>query len=659
MGKKKNLVIVESPTKAKTIGKILGKDFKVVSSMGHLIDLPQKKLGVDIEKDFEPEYAIVAGRLKVLAGLKLDSKGKDKIYMATDPDREGEAIGWHIKERIFKDNKVLRVIFHEITPSAVAAAFKKPRGFDRKMIEAQVGRRVLDRIVGYFLSPLLWKKIGRGLSAGRVQSVALRLVVEREREIEKFVPQEYWEVEAELCKSHIANRLSFKAKLEKIDDKKAEIKNKEEADRIVADIRGKVFKVLDVKTAEKKRYPYAPFITSTMQQEAFNKLRFNAAKTMFVAQQLYEGIEIGQEGPTGLITYMRTDSPRVAPEAIKQVRGYIEKRFGKNYLPQMPNVYKVKKLAQEAHEAVRPTSIQRNPESLKGLLTADQYKLYELIFNRFLASQMMPAVYLQTSVDIKAENYQFSATGSKVKFEGFTIVYNNNDTDRQKNEIPPLKKDEILDLVNLLPSQHFTKAPPRYSDSSLVKILEEEGIGRPSTYAPIISTLILRDYIRRIKGYFQATELGMKVSDMLVEYFPRVMDVKFTAGLEEKLDRIEEGDVDRLKILKEFYKPFKASLDFAQEHIKKEVITSDEICDKCAKPMVIKWGRRGKFLSCSDFPQCKNAKSITTGVKCPQPGCGGELIERRSRRGFFYGCSSFPKCRFTSKDLPQAEAKGA
>jgi len=659
MGKKKNLVIVESPTKAKTIGKILGKDFKVVSSMGHLIDLPQKKLGVDIEKDFEPEYAIVAGRLKVLAGLKLDSKGKDKIYMATDPDREGEAIGWHIKERIFKDNKVLRVIFHEITPSAVAAAFKKPRGFDRKMIEAQVGRRVLDRIVGYFLSPLLWKKIGRGLSAGRVQSVALRLVVEREREIEKFVPQEYWEVEAELCKSHIANRLSFKAKLEKIDDKKAEIKNKEEADRIVADIRGKVFKVLDVKTAEKKRYPYAPFITSTMQQEAFNKLRFNAAKTMFVAQQLYEGIEIGQEGPTGLITYMRTDSPRVAPEAIKQVRGYIEKRFGKNYLPQMPNVYKVKKLAQEAHEAVRPTSIQRNPESLKGLLTVDQYKLYELIFNRFLASQMMPAVYLQTSVDIKAENYQFSATGSKVKFEGFTIVYNNNDTDRQKNEIPPLKKDEILDLVNLLPSQHFTKAPPRYSDSSLVKILEEEGIGRPSTYAPIISTLILRDYIRRIKGYFQATELGMKVSDMLVEYFPRVMDVKFTAGLEEKLDRIEEGDVDRLKILKEFYKPFKASLDFAQEHIKKEVITSDEICDKCAKPMVIKWGRRGKFLSCSDFPQCKNAKSITTGVKCPQPGCGGELIERRSRRGFFYGCSSFPKCRFTSKDLPQAEAKGA
>ncbi len=660
--KKKNLVVVESPTKARTISKILGKDFKVVSSMGHLIDLPKKKLGVDIKKDFEPEYTVVFGRQKVLAELKSECKGKDKVYVATDPDREGEAIGWHIKEEVFKKNKVLRVIFHEITSSAVSAAFKKPRKFDYKMVEAQVGRRVLDRIVGYFLSPLLWKKIGRGLSAGRVQSVALRLVVERQRQIEKFVPQEYWEVEAELRKSGRPGPLAagtFTAKLEKIEDKKAEIKNKEQADSIVSDIKGRVFKVLDVKTTDRKRYPSAPFITSTLQQEAFNKLRFNAAKTMIVAQQLYEGIEIGEQGAAGLITYMRTDSPRVAPEAVKQARGFIEKRFGKDYLPQQPNVYKVRRLAQEAHEAIRPASVQRTPESLKGFLSPDQYKLYELIFNRFLASQMTPAVYRQTSVDIRAEKYLFSASGSRLIFDGFTAVYNSNNNEKEKNEIPPLKKDEALDLVNLMPSQHFTKAPPRYSDSSLVKILEEEGIGRPSTYAPIISTLILRDYIRRIKGYFHATELGFKVCDLLVEYFPRIMDVKFTAGFEEKLDRIEEGKVNRLKVLQEFYKPFKARLDFAQEHIKKEVIFSGEACDKCGKPMVVKWGRRGKFLSCSDFPQCKNSKSITTGVKCPEPDCGGELIERRSRRGFFYGCSNFPKCRFTSRDLPQGEGKSA
>jgi len=648
----KNLVIVESPTKAKTISKILGPGFSVISSMGHLIDLPQKKLGVDIEAGFVPDYVVIPGRQKVLSALKKEVKGKKVIYMATDPDREGEAIGWHIQERIFKKKSVKRVIFHEITPAAVKAAFGKPREFDLNMIEAQAARRILDRLVGYFLSPLLWKKIARGLSAGRVQSVALRLIAEREKAIQAFLPQEYWEIEAELKKINLKGS-DFSAKLEKIEEKKAEIKNKEEAERIAKEVKGQVFKVLEVKKTEKQRYAEAPFITSTLQQEAFNKLRFNAAKTMIVAQLLYEGIDIGQDTTVGLITYMRTDSVHVAPEAIKEVRSYIGTKFGKKYLPDSPNLYKVRKLAQEAHEAIRPTLIDRPAESLKEFLSPEQYKLYGLIYNRFLASQMAPARYEATSVDITAGQYLFAASGSRLIFDGFTAIYNKNNEEKGKNNIPPLEKDEALDLVKLLPSQHFTKPPPRFSDSSLVKALEEEGIGRPSTYAPIISTLILRDYCRRLKGYFWTTELGFKVCDLLVEYFPGIIQVKFTAAMEEELDEIEEGRLPKIKVLEEFYAPFKKDLDFAQANIKKEVITTDEVCDKCGKPMIIKWGRKGKFLSCSDFPACKNSKSITSGVKCPEPDCGGELIERRSRRGFFYGCSNFPKCTFTSRTLPQ------
>jgi DNA topoisomerase-1 len=656
--KDKNLVIVESPTKAKTISRILGCDYTVVSSMGHLIDLPRKKLGVDIDEGFKPQYEVIPGRQKILNSLKKEAKEKDKIYVATDPDREGEAIGWQIRDRIFKKKKVYRVIFHEITPAAVNAAFKHPRDFDEKMVEAQVGRRVLDRIVGYFLSPLLWRKIARGLSAGRVQSVALKLIIEREKAINSFVSQEYWEIEAELKKQ--GPKKTFKAQLEKIEDKKAEIGNKEEADKLVNDIKDKPFKVLDVKKTQKQRFPDPPFITSTLQQDGFTKLRYNATKTMIVAQQLYEGIDIGEEMPVGLITYMRTDSTRVAPEAISEVRNYIPEKFGKDYLPEKPNVYKVKKLAQEAHEAIRPSSIHRTPESLKALLSPAQYKLYELIYNRFLASQMTPARYLSTSVDIQVERYLFSASGSKLIFDGFTAAYNkNNENNKGKNEIPELEKEEILDLVQLLPSQHFTKPPPRYSDSSLVKALEEEGIGRPSTYAPIISTLILRDYIRRLKGYFNPTELGFKVCDMLVEYFPKIMDTKFTALMEEELDEIEEGRLGRNKVLEDFYAPFKSNLDYAQANIKKEVITTDEACEKCGKPMIVKWGRKGKFLSCSGFPECKFSKSITTGVKCPEPDCGGELIERRSRRGFFYGCTSYPKCTFTSRTLPQQDDQGS
>ncbi|MEK6727614.1 MAG: type I DNA topoisomerase [Candidatus Omnitrophota bacterium] len=652
---KKGLVIVESPTKAKTISKILGQDFAVVSSMGHIIDLPAKKLGVDIERDFEPEFVVIPGRQKILSALKKEAKDKEVIYIATDPDREGEAIGWQIKERIFKKKKVSRVVFHEITPSAVKDSFKKPHDFNLNMIEAQLGRRVLDRIVGYFLSPLLWKKIARGLSAGRVQSVTLRLIVDREKAIRKFSAQEYWEIEAELQKAASVQPEAtvFLARLEKIEEKKAEIKNKEQAEKLVDDIKDKIFQVRDIKKSEKKRYPDAPFITSTLQQEAFNKLKFNATKTMIVAQQLYEGVDIKDETPVGLITYMRTDSSAVASEAIKEVRNSILKNFGKDYLPELPNVYKVKKLAQEAHEAIRPTLINRPAESLKGFLSPDQYKLYDLIYNRFFASQMTPARFQATSVDIQAGIYRFLAAGSVLIFDGFMAAYSKNAVPKEKNIIPDLEKDEIVGLVKLLPSQHFTKPPPRFSDSSLVKALEEEGIGRPSTYAPIISTLILRDYARRDKGYFNPTELGFKVCELLVEYFPKIMDLKFTAALEEELDEIEEGRFNKIKVLRDFYEPFKVSLDFAQANIKKEVIISSETCDKCGRPMIIKWGRKGKFLSCSGFPKCKNSKSITSGVKCPEPECGGELIERRSKRGFFYGCSNFPKCRYTSRSLPQ------
>ncbi len=655
--KNKNLVIVESPTKARTISKILGDNFSVVASMGHIIDLPQKKLGVDVEKGFKPEYVIIPARKKALASLKKEGKNKDTIYVATDPDREGEAIGWQLKEHVFKKNKnVLRVTFHEITPAAVNEAFKKPRDFDAKMIEAQVGRRILDRIVGYSLSPLLWKKIARGLSAGRVQSVALRLIIEREREIQKFTPKEYWEVEAELAKTES----TFLAKLDKIDNQKAEIKNKEEAEKACQEARIEKFIVSQIKKSEKKRYPGAPFITSTLQQDAFNKLRFNANKTMLLAQQLYEGIMIGQDNPVGLITYMRTDSPRVSAEAINEVRDYISLNFGKDCLPEKPNYYKAKKLAQEAHEAIRPTFVSRHPEGLKTFLTPDQRKLYELIYNRFLASQMKPAEYVVTSVSIEAGKYLFSVSGSTLTFEGFLLAYKNNDDEEdndnekiKKNKIPLLEKGEVLELLNILPSQHFTKPPARYSDSSLIKELEEGGVGRPSTYAPIIYTLILRDYVRRIKGYFNPMELGFKVCDLLVEYFPKIVDMKFTALMEEELDEIEEGRLNKLKVLEGFYAPFKASLDFAQANIKKEVIITDKICGQCGKPMIVKWGRRGKFLSCSGFPECKGSQSITSGVKCPQEGCGGELIERRSKRGFFYGCSNFPKCRFVSRTLPQ------
>lgn len=656
----KSLVIVESPAKAKTISKILGKDFEVVPSMGHIVDLPRTRMGVDIENNFKPNFIVVSKRKKILSQIKAQAKKAKKIYLATDPDREGEAIAWNIKDKLSASKEYYRVVFHEITASAIKESFAHPANLNQNKVNAQTGRRVLDRLVGYLLRPLLWRKITGGLSAGRVQSVAVRLVVEREREILKFTPQEYWEIEAELKKSALPSRQAagpFIAKLDKINGQKVEIKNQDEAQQIVEDLKGKQFVVSEIKETEKKRNPYPPFITSTLQQDAFYKLRFSSSRTMLIAQQLYEGVELGKEGAVGLITYMRTDSVNAAASALSEVRNFINDKFGKEYLPDQPNVYRSKKQAQEAHEAIRPASVSRTPGSLKEFLTSEQLKLYTIIYNRFVASQTKPAVYAVTSVDITAGKYLFKVSGSKLVFKGFTAIYEDREEEEEKSTLPPLEKNEALELVKLIPSQHFTKPPPRFSEATLVKTLEEEGIGRPSTYAPIIQTIIYRDYVRRIKGYLHPTELGFKVNDLLVEYFAEVMDVKFTANMEEELDEIEEGRLEWMKVVSDFYGPFKGRLDYANETIQKEVITTDEICAQCGKPMVVKWSRKGKFLSCSDFPNCRYAKAITTGIKCPQEGCPGELIERRSRRGPFYGCTGYPKCTYTAKTLPDKEAE--
>jgi len=655
----KNLVIVESPAKARTISKFLDKKFSVISCMGHIIDLPKKELGVEVQDGFRADYVVIPGKKKLLSDLKKKSKDKDKVYFATDPDREGEAIGWNLKEKLkIKDGKYSRVVFHEITKRAILESFKQPRDFDIHKIQAQQARRILDRIVGYLLSPLLWRKIARGLSAGRVQSIALRLITEREREIQKFVPEESWKITAELNKKNPkikSEEKSFLARLDKKKDKKIVIKNKEEADGITEEVNKYNFQVKDLQVQQKKKNPLPPFITSSLQQDAFNKLGYSTTKTMVLAQGLYEGIEIGEEGSVGLITYMRTDSARISNVAIEEFREFIMGKYGKDYLPERPNVYKSRASAQEAHEAIRPTSPFREPQKIKQFLSVDQYRLYELVWKRALASQMNPAIYEFRSADIQAGEFLFKASGSKIIFKGFGALYTlKNDDEEEKSFLPKLSVGEELDLVKIMPSQHFTKPPARYSEGSLVKALEEDGVGRPSTYAPTIRTITTRDYVRRIKGYLFPTELGFKVNDLLVEYFPKIMNIEFTARMEEELDRVEDGKYNWVSVLDEFYHPFKERVDFAKKTIKKEVIFSDEVCEKCGKPMAIKWGRRGKFLSCSDYPRCKFSKSITTGKICPEPDCGGELIERRSGKNkIFFGCSNFPKCRFTSSKLPE------
>ena len=664
MPKEKTVVIVESPAKSKTIGKILGPGYLILSSMGHIVDLPKSKMGIDVENDFKAEYIVIPARRKYMAKLKKETKQKGtSIYLAADPDREGEAISWHLKNQLGKGKKIYRVTFDEITPSAIKKAFEHPHSIDIKLVNAQQTRRILDRIVGYSLSPLLWRKVTRGLSAGRVQSVAVRLVVEREKEIRKFISQEYWEIEAHLRKKE-GERRFFVAKLEKIDEKNFHIKDEKKTKETIEDIKKNEFIVSKIKESKRKRFPQAPFTTSKMQQDAFNKLRFPVHKTMRIAQQLYEGVELEKKESVGLITYMRTDSVRVSHDAQEAAKKHILKVYGKKYYPLKPNVYKSKKSAQEAHECIRPALPLREPDSLQHFLTPEQFRLYEIIWKRFLSSQMTQAIYSVTAVEIKAGKYLFKTTGTNIVFDGFTSLYSTNDTqkedERRKDtwKMPALTVGEHLNLLKLIPSQHFTKPPARYSDATLVKALEEKGIGRPSTYVPIISTIILRNYVKRMKGYFSPTELGEIINSLLVKHFPKIMDIGFTAKMEDELDGIEEGSIDWRTVLKSFYSPFMHSVDEAKKHmksIKKEGVKTDEICDLCGKPMIIKWGRRGKFLSCSAFPKCKFAKSITTGVKCPNEGCNGELIERRSKRGPFYGCTSYPKCTYTSRTLPEKD----
>ncbi|MBI3324070.1 MAG: type I DNA topoisomerase [Candidatus Omnitrophica bacterium] len=693
----KNLIIVESPAKARTINKIVGPDFEVTSSMGHLIDLPSSKLGVDVEHNFEPHYIVIRARRKLAKQLQEEARGKQVIYLAPDPDREGEAISWHLANLLREDErkqaekaakkpskpaakaaavkqsargkaakaapeqangrKVLRITFHEITPQAVKHALQHPGKINLKKVNAQQARRILDRLVGYSLSPLLWKKVGRGLSAGRVQSVALRLIVDREKEIEAFVPQEYWTIDAQL--KHPQREPAFKAQLEKIGQEKAAVKTKQDAERIVGELRQQRFVVADVEEKEQKRYPKPPFTTSTLQQEAFHKLGYSSARTMRIAQQLYEGLEFGEAGSVGLITYMRTDAVRVSAEALGAVRAFIPKTYGKASLPDQPRAYRARKSAQEAHEAVRPTSVERTPESARSYLTDEQFSLYQLIWQRFVASQMADAVDRVVAVQIAAGRYGLKANGRTNVFAGWTAVYREAEEQTEEaqpdNPLPLLAKGDALTLLDLLSGQHFTKPPRRYTDASLVKALEEFGIGRPSTYAPTIQTIVTRDYVRRQGGSFVPTQLGRLVTEMLVEHFPEVMDLKFTADMEEELDRIEEGDLEWVKVVQQFYTPFSARVSTAQEkmqEVKREAIPTPYVCEKCGRPMVIKWGRFGQFLSCSGFPECKNAKAVPTGVPCPQPGCGGDLVERRARGRIFYGCSKYPGCTYTTRKLP-------
>jgi DNA topoisomerase-1 len=685
------LVIVESPAKARTVGRFLGKGYKVRASIGHVRDLLRSKLSVDVDNDFKPRYRVPNEKRKVVKELKAEVEKAGEVYLATDPDREGEAIAWHLMAAAgITREQARRVVFHEITQSAIAEAFSHPSDINMKLVDAQQARRILDRLVGYKISPLLWDRVRNRLTAGRVQSVAVRLIVEREREIQAFVPEEYWSIEAELAKRE-KKRRSFMAKLHRIHGHKVDLKNEEDTQKIVADLETATYVVNNVKKGTRRRRPSAPFTTSTMQQEASRRLRFTTRRTMAVAQQLYQGIDVGEGGEVGLITYMRTDSVNVAEAAQKEARAYIEEKFGPNYLPPKPPRYKTKaKAAQEAHEAIRPTSVRREPDSIKEYLTRAQYRLYDLIWKRFVASQMAPAIYDTISVNVAADNrwrvandeliavsghqlaaisakpeYLFRASGSRVKFPGFLIVYEEaKDEDAVSDEgegkiLPPLSKGEILDLLRLLPQQHFTQPPPRYTEATLVRALEEYGIGRPSTYAPIIATIQNRGYIERVDRRLQPTEIAFTVNDLLVKYFPNVVDVGFTARMEEDLDLIASGKREWVPVLRDFYGPFEKAMQYAEEHMEHLNLgeqPTGQVCEKCGHPMVVKWGRYGKFIACSNYPACRNTKpfQVKIGVACPQ--CGGDLVEKKTRRRrVFYGCSNYPECEFASwkRPLPQ------
>ncbi|SFL46569.1 DNA topoisomerase-1 [Paenibacillus sp. 1_12] len=653
-----SLVIVESPAKAKTIGKYLGSKFIVKASMGHIRDLPKSQIGVEINNNFEPKYITIRGKGSILKELKDARKKVKRVYLAADPDREGEAIAWHLAHYLELDEaEECRVVFNEITKQAVKDAFKTPRKIDLDLVNAQQARRILDRLVGYKISPLLWKKVKKGLSAGRVQSVAVKLIYDRENEVKAFVPEEYWSITAKL----LAGTSEFEAKFHSIHGEKKELNSEQEVNEILSGLEKAKYVIQEVKEKERLRNPSAPFITSSLQQEAARKLNFRASKTMSVAQQLYEGIELGSEGTVGLITYMRTDSTRVSPIAQEEAKDFIVNKYGEAFYPETPRIY-IKKAAnaQDAHEAIRPSSILREPDQMKEHLSRDQHRLYKLVWERFVASQMASAVLDTMTVDIAAGDAVFRAAGSKMKFAGFMKVYvegNDDGTTEEDKLLPPLKKGDKLKNNQLEPKQHFTQPPPRYTEARLVKALEEMGIGRPSTYAPTLETIQKRGYVAIDEKKFVPTELGELVIQQMIEYFPEILDVEFTAHMEGELDNVEGGTENWVKVLGDFYQSFEKRLEFAEEEMEKIEIkdeVSDEICEKCGLHLVYKMGRFGKFLACSGFPDCRNTKPIVKDIGVICPTCKvGHIIERRSKKGrVFYGCDQYPACEFVSWDKP-------
>jgi len=704
----KGLIVVESPTKVRTLQKFLGEDYIIKASVGHIKDLPEGELGVDIQKDFLPQYVTISGKGKIIRELKKASKGVEDIYLGPDPDREGEAIAWHIAEEIGDEDKnIYRVLFNEITQKAVLDALHHPGKLQQSKYEAQQARRILDRLVGYQISPVLWEKVRQGLSAGRVQSVAVRIICEREREIQNFVQEEYWSLTATLKGKD--SPVAFDAKLLKWKGKKVKLANESEALAMKQALEKVPYTVSKVIQQEKQRHPLPPFITSRLQQEAYRKLSFSAQKTMRIAQSLYEGVDLSGVGTVGLITYMRTDSPRVSSEAIHQVRGWIKGHFGESYLPPKPNAYKSRRGAQEAHEAIRPTSMDLEPEKVKGHLDKDQWALYKLIWDRFVASQMTSAIFLQTTVEIKADEAILNAVGTVPIFQGFMALYveseDNQENGNQEKKLPVLSEGEVLELLGLTTRQHFTQPPYHFSEATLIKELEENGIGRPSTYATILSTIKEKGYVKLDKGRFFPTELGLVVNDLLVVNFPDILDVEFTAQMEENLDKIEEGEKGWVETLKEFYAPFQKDLEMAKvsmRDIKREKIPTDALCERCGSKMVKRWGKRGyflacssypkcrytrevegneesrietearceqcgnpmvvkdgkfgRFLACSNYPTCKFTRPLDTGVRCPQEGCDGMIVERRTRKGrTFYSCTNYPRCTFALWDKPIPE----
>lgn len=654
---KKNLVIVESPAKASTITKFLGKNYMVMASMGHVRDLPKSQLGVDIENDYEPKYITIRGKGELLSALRKEAKNADKIYLATDPDREGEAISWHLITALNLDEeKTDRITFNEITKDAVEKSIKNARGIDMNLVNAQQARRVLDRIVGYPVSNLLWQKVKGRLSGGRVQSAALKMICDREDEIRSFIPEEYWTVSAFVNDS---SGNEFEAKLYGTSDGKIELKSKKDTDNVLNAINNKDFVVKEVRRSEKTRKPYPPFTTSTLQQEASKYLNFTAQKTMMLAQQLYEGVEIKGEGTVGLVSYIRTDSVRVSDEAYEQVTDYIKNNIGEKYLPNERNIYKTKKTAQDAHEAIRPTYSLRTPESLKASLSNDQFKLYKLIWERFVSSQMAPTVYETMGVSIESEGYIFRINASAVKFKGFLEIYNRVEETENIIKFPKIEENCVLKIRDIVPEQHFTQPPARYTDASLIKTMEELGIGRPSTYAPILATIQARNYVSKEKKAIFPTELGEIVNDIMKEYFPEIVNIGFTAEMENELDRVEEGLDEWKKVIRDFYPMFSEQLETAMEKLEKVEIKDEEtdiVCEKCGRNMVIKIGRYGKFLACPGYPECNNAKPYfePADVECPK--CGGMVMKKKSKKGrTYYGCEHNPECDFVSWDKPAKE----